>query len=70
MPSLNRVLIMGNLTRDPEVRYTPKGTAVSEIGLAVNRMWTNNGEKKEEVTFVEGQASLHRRAAATGDVGR
>ena len=45
---------MGNLTRDPEVRYTPKGTAIANIGLAVNRTWTNeNGEKKEEVTFVD-----------------
>ena len=45
---------MGNLTRDPELRYTPKGTAIAKIGLAVNRVWTNEaGEKKEEVTFVD-----------------
>jgi single-strand DNA-binding protein len=45
---------MGNLTRDPDVRYTPKGTAVTEIGLAVNRHYTgDDGEKKEEVTFVD-----------------
>ena len=45
---------MGNLTRDPELRYTPKGTAVAKIGLAINRVWTNEaGEKKEEVTFVD-----------------
>ena len=45
---------MGNLTRDPELRYTPKGTAIAKISLAINRVWTNDaGEKKEEVTFVE-----------------
>jgi single-strand DNA-binding protein len=54
MANLNRVLLIGNLTRDPEVRYTPKGTAVTEIGLAVNRVHTGeDGEKKEEVTFVD-----------------
>ncbi len=54
MASFNRVILVGNLTRDPELRYTPKGTAVAEIGLAVNRVWTNEaGEKKEEVTFVD-----------------
>jgi len=42
------------LTRDPELRYTPKGTAIAKIGLAVNRVWTSEGgEKKEEVTFVD-----------------
>jgi len=45
---------MGNLTRDPEVRYTPKGSAVTDIGLAVNRSYTlDNGERREEVTFVD-----------------
>ncbi len=54
MANFNKVLLMGNLTRDPEVRYTPKGTAIATIGLAVNRMWSNEaGEKKEEVTFVD-----------------
>lgn len=54
MASFNKVLLMGNLTRDPEVRYTPKGTAIATIGLAVNRVWTTDaGEKKEEVTFVD-----------------
>lgn len=53
MASFNKVLLMGNLTRDPEIRYTPKGMAVANIGLAVNRVWTSeSGEKKEEVTFV------------------
>ena len=54
MASFNKVILAGNLTRDPELRYTPKGTAIAKIGLAVNRVWTNEaGEKKEEVTFVD-----------------
>ena len=54
MASFNKVIIAGNLTRDPELRYTPKGTAVAKLGLAVNRNWTSeSGEKKEEVTFVD-----------------
>jgi single-strand DNA-binding protein len=55
MASLNRVLLIGNLTRDPEVRYTPKGTPVAEIGLAVNRVIPGGeeGERREEVTFVD-----------------
>ena len=54
MASFNKVILMGNLTRDPELRYTPKGTAIAKIGLAVNRVWTNEaGEKKEDVTFVD-----------------
>jgi single-strand DNA-binding protein len=48
------VLLIGNLTRDPEVRFTPKGTAVAEIGLAVNRVYSGeDGERKEETTFVD-----------------
>lgn len=54
MASFNRVMLMGNVTRDPEVRYTPKGTAVTEVGLAVNRVFTaENGERREETTFVD-----------------
>jgi single-strand DNA-binding protein len=54
MASFNKVILAGNLTRDPELRYTPKGTAVARIGLAVNRTWkTETGETKEEVTFVD-----------------
>src|SRR5260370_37731461 len=54
MPNLNRVLLIGNLTRDPETKYTPKGTAVTDIGLAVKRAWKDDsGEEKEEVTFVD-----------------
>jgi single-strand DNA-binding protein len=54
MASFNKVILLGNLTRDPEVRYTPKGSAVCDLGLAVNRQYTlDNGEKREEVTFVD-----------------
>lgn len=54
MASFNKVILVGNLTRDPELRYTPKGLAVAKIGLAVNRVWhTETGETKEEVTFVD-----------------
>jgi single-strand DNA-binding protein len=54
MANFNKVILAGNLTRDPEMRYTPKGTAVVKIGLAVNRSWkTETGETKEEVTFVD-----------------
>lgn len=54
MASYNKVLLLGNLTRDPEVRYTPKGTAVTDLGIAVNRQYTlDTGEKREEVTFVD-----------------
>lgn len=54
MPNLNKVMLMGNLTRDPEVRYTPKGTAVTDIGMAVNRTYTlDDGERREDTTFVD-----------------
>ncbi|MBA3273322.1 MAG: single-stranded DNA-binding protein [Chthoniobacterales bacterium] len=54
MASFNKVILIGNLTRDPEVRYTPKGSAVCDLGLAVNRQYSlDNGEKREEVTFVD-----------------
>ncbi|PIV00874.1 single-stranded DNA-binding protein [Candidatus Shapirobacteria bacterium CG03_land_8_20_14_0_80_39_12] len=50
--SLNKVQLIGNLTRDPELRYTPQGTAVCTLGLATNRSWTTeNGEKREETEF-------------------
>lgn len=54
MANLNKVLLLGNLTRDPEVRYTPKGTAVGDLGLAVNRRVSDgNGNWSDEVTFVD-----------------
>ena len=57
MPNLNKVMLMGNLTRDPEIKYTPKGTAIAVFGLAINRNYTlENGEKREEVTFIDAEA--------------
>ena len=54
MASFNKVILLGNLTRDPEVRYTPKGSAVCDLGIAVNRVYTtDSGEKREEVTYVD-----------------
>ena len=54
MANLNKVIVLGNLTRDPELRYTPKGTAVGEIGVAINRVWNNEqGQRQEETTFVD-----------------
>jgi single-strand DNA-binding protein len=55
MASFNRVLLMGNVTRDIELKYTANGAAVCEIGLAVNRQWFDkaSNQKKEEVTFVD-----------------
>ena len=53
MASFNKVLLMGNLTKDPELRYTPQGTAVANLRLAVNRRYRNkNQELKEEVCFI------------------
>src|SRR2546430_7740238 len=57
MANFNKVILAGNLTRDPELRYTPKGTAVAKIGMAMNRTWkSESGETKEEVTFVDVEA--------------
>ena len=54
MPNYNKVMLMGRLTRDPEVRYSANGTAITNIGLAVNRNWRNqDGQTQEEVTFVD-----------------
>jgi single-strand DNA-binding protein len=54
MANLNKVMLIGNLTRDPELRHTPSGKTVSEIGLAINRTWTNDqGQKQEDTTFVD-----------------
>jgi single-strand DNA-binding protein len=56
MPNLNSVHLMGNLTRDPEVRYTPKGTAVCDISIAINRILPaeqEGGERREEVIYVD-----------------
>jgi single-strand DNA-binding protein len=53
MPSFNKVLFMGNLTRDPELKYTPNEQAVCELGVAANRKYTVNGQPQEETTFVD-----------------
>ena len=54
MGNVNKVLLMGNLTRDPEIRYTPSGAAVCEFGLAVNRSYTaKDGQKHDETCFVD-----------------
>lgn len=54
MASFNKVILAGNLTRDPELRYTPKGTAIAQFTLAVNRTWkSETGENKEEVSFID-----------------
>ena len=55
MNGFNKVILAGNLTRDPELRYTPSGTAIAKFGLAINRKWKDaqSGEMKEEVTFID-----------------
>ncbi len=54
MASFNKVILLGNLTRDPELRYTPKGMAVARLGMAVNRSYkSESGETREEVTFID-----------------
>ena len=54
MASVNKVILIGNCTRDPEVRYTPKGTAVADIGMAMNRYYSSDGgDRREETTFVD-----------------
>ena len=53
MANLNKVFLIGNLTRDPDLRYTPGGTAVANLGIAVNRKFKDSsGELKEEVCFL------------------
>ena len=57
MANFNKVLLVGNLTRDPELKHTPSNQAVAQIGLAVNRNYqTKDGEKREETTFVDCEA--------------
>ena len=55
MASFNKVILVGNLTRDPEVKYTASGTAVANLGLAVSRTWFDKqqNQKREETTFVD-----------------
>ncbi len=57
MASLNKVMLIGNLTRDPELRVTPKGTAICQFGLAVNRQFKDeSGATRDETTFVDIEA--------------
>ena len=57
MANLNKVFLMGNLTRDVELRSTPSGQQVAKVGLAINRVWTGqDGEKREDTTFVDCEA--------------
>jgi single-strand DNA-binding protein len=54
MANLNKVMLIGNVTRDPEIKYTPKGSAVTDLGIAVNRVFTpEGGERREETTYVD-----------------
>ncbi len=55
MANLNRVILAGNLTRDPQLSYTPSNTAVCKFGMAINRSWTdrNSGDRRDETTFVD-----------------
>ena len=53
MTSFNKVILLGNLTRDPEVRYTPNGSAVASFALAVNRKYKQGDEMKEEVSYID-----------------
>lgn len=60
MPSFNRVILMGHLTRDPETRTTPNGATICKIGLASNRKWKDaSGEMREEVLFIDCDAFAH-----------
>lgn len=57
MPNLNKVMLIGNLTRQPELRYLPSNTAVANIGIAVNRRWKNKqGDQQNETCFVDCEA--------------
>lgn len=53
MAGLNKIFLIGNLTRNPDLRGTPGGASICELGLAVNRKYTSNGQDKEEVVFVD-----------------
>jgi single-strand DNA-binding protein len=67
MASLNRVLLVGNLTKDPELKFIPSGTAVANLRMATNRKWkAASGETKEEVTFV-GVVVWGKQAEACGE---
>lgn len=57
MPNLNKIMLIGNLTRDPEIKHTQKGTPIASFAIAINRSYTTeSGEKREDVTFVDIEA--------------
>ena len=57
MPALNKVLLIGNLTRDPELRVTQKGTPICQFSMAINRKWrTESGQEQEEVVYIDCEA--------------
>lgn len=64
--NFNKILLGGNLTRNPEIRYAPSGTAIANFGIAINRNWTSDGEKKTEVCFVD-IVAFAKRAEAIAD---
>ena len=66
MASFNKVILMGNLTRDPEMRYTPSGTPIASFGLAVNRRYRQGDEQKDEVCFVD-VSTFGRQAELAGE---
>ena len=67
MANLNKVMLMGNITRDPEIKYTPKGTAIADFSLAINRKWkAESGEMRDETTFV-GCVAFGRTAEVIGE---
>jgi single-strand DNA-binding protein len=67
MASLNKVILLGNLTRDPELRYTPNGTPVSTFGLAINRRFRQDDTWRDEVCYVD-VVSFGRQVRCIGSV--
>ena len=57
MANFNKIILVGNLTRDPQLSYLPSQTPVCEFGLAVNRTWTKDGEKREQTCFIDCRCS-------------
>lgn len=53
MANVNKVILLGNLTRDPELRHSQGGMAIAKLGMAINRKWTQDGERKESTCFVD-----------------
>ena len=53
MSDINKVIVTGRVTRDSELRQTPNGTAVTDVSVASNRIWSKNGDRQEEATFVD-----------------